>query len=84
MFFTLVVLKIETFLCKNIFSMSARNYKAQFGFAITLYSALPHSLRRTHNPCDHTMKISSRYHRLLIYDVKKTTKIDGMGPFNLL
>ena len=27
------------------------------------------------------MKISSRYHRLLIYDEKRTTKIDGMGPF---
>ena len=25
--------------------------------------------------------MSSRYHRLLIYDVKRTTKIDGMGPF---
>ena len=31
-----------------------------------------------------TMKISSRYHRLLIYDVKRTTKIDGMGPFNFI
>ena len=29
------------------------------------------------------MKMSSRYHRLLIYDVKQTTKIDGMGPFNM-
>ena len=27
--------------------------------------------------------MSSRYHRLLIYDVKRTTKIDGMGPFNV-
>ena len=27
------------------------------------------------------MIISSRYHWLLIYDVKRTTKIDGMGPF---
>ena len=26
--------------------------------------------------------MSSRYHRLLIYDIKRTTKIDGMGPFN--
>ena len=26
--------------------------------------------------------MSSRYYRLLIYDVKKTTKIDGMDPFN--
>ena len=25
--------------------------------------------------------MSSRYRRLLIYDVKRTTKIDGMGPF---
>ena len=23
------------------------------------------------------------YHKLLIYDVKRTTKIDGMGPFNI-
>ena len=30
--------------------------------------------RRTCNPCDYTMKISSRYHRLLLYDVKITTK----------
>ena len=28
-----------------------------------------------------TMKISSRYHGLLIYDIERTTKIDGMGPF---
>ena len=27
------------------------------------------------------MKMSSMYHRLLIYDVKRTTKIGGMGPF---
>ena len=26
--------------------------------------------------------MSSWYERLLIYDVKRTTKIDGMGPFN--
>ena len=26
--------------------------------------------------------MSSRYHRLLIYGVKRTNKIDGMGPFN--
>ena len=25
--------------------------------------------------------MSSRYHRLLIYDVKRTTEIDSMGPF---
>ena len=41
------------------------------------------SPRRTCNPCGNTMKISLRYHRLLIYDVKRTTKIDGMGPFNV-
>ena len=26
----------------------------------------------------------SRYHRLLIYDGKRTTKIDGMGTFKLV
>ena len=40
------------------------------------------SPRSTCNPCGYTMKISSRYHRLFIYEVKRTTKIDGMGPFN--
>ena len=31
-----------------------------------------------------TMKMSSRYHNLLIYDVKRRpTNIDGMGPFNI-
>ena len=39
------------------------------------------SPRRACNPCGYTMKMSSRYPRLLIYDVKRTTKIDGMGPF---
>ena len=39
--------------------------------------------RRERNPCGYTMKISSMNHRLLIYDVKRTTKIDGMGPFNV-
>ena len=43
------------------------------------------SPRRACNPCGYrpTMKISSMYRRLLIYDVKPTTctKIDGMGPF---
>ena len=39
------------------------------------------SPRRTCNPCGNTMKISCMYHRLLIYDVKRTAKIDGMGPF---
>ena len=42
------------------------------------------SPRRTCIPCGYTMKISSMYHRLLIYDVKRTTKIDGMGLFKLL
>ena len=35
-----------------------------------------------HTTHGYTMKMSSRYHRLLIYYVKRTTKIDGMGPFN--
>ena len=39
------------------------------------------SPRRACNQCGYTMKISSMYHKLLIYDVKGTTKIDGMGPF---
>ena len=39
--------------------------------------------RRMCNPCGYTMKINSRYLRLLIFDVKRTTKIDGMGPFKL-
>ena len=39
--------------------------------------------RRACNSCGFTIKMSSRYHRLLIYDVKRTTKIDGMGPFNV-
>ena len=28
--------------------------------------------------------MNSRYHRLLIYDVKRTNEIDGMGSFNFL
>ena len=43
----------------------------------------PLSPKRMCNPCGYTMKINSRYHRLLIYDVKRTTKIDGMGPFKM-
>ena len=39
------------------------------------------SPRRMCNPCGYTMKICSRYHRLLIYNIKRTTEIDGMGPF---
>ena len=42
------------------------------------------SPRRMCNPCGYTMKISFRYHRILIYDVKRTTKIDGKGPFNII
>ena len=42
------------------------------------------SPRRACIPCAYTMKISSRYHRLLIYDVKRITKLDGMGFFNLI
>ena len=41
------------------------------------------SPRRTCNPCGYTMKMSSRYHRLLICDLKRTTKIHGIGPFSL-
>ena len=37
--------------------------------------------RKTCNSCGYTMKISSMLHRLLIYDINRTTKIDGMGPF---
>ena len=39
--------------------------------------------RRECNSCGFTMKMSSRYQRLSIYDVKRTTKIDGMCPFKL-
>ena len=42
------------------------------------------SPRRVYNSCGYTMKMISRYHRFLIYDVTRTTKIDGMGPFNYL
>ena len=35
------------------------------------------------NPCGFTIENSYRYHGLLINNVKRTTKIDGMGPFNL-
>ena len=42
------------------------------------------SPRRACNTCGYTMKMSSRFHKLLICDVKRTTKIDGMGPFKLL
>ena len=40
--------------------------------------------KRKCNPCGYTMKISSRYHRLLIYDVKRNTEIHGMGPLKTL
>ena len=42
------------------------------------------SPRRACNPCGYTMKMSSRYHKLLIYDVNGTTKIESMGPFNVI
>ena len=38
--------------------------------------------RPIHSTHYYTMKISFMYHRPLIYDVKITTIIDGMGPFN--
>ena len=37
--------------------------------------------RRTCNPCGYRTKMSSVYHRRLIYDVKRTSKIESMGPF---
>ena len=84
--------------------MPARNYKAQFGLEIKIYSVwililnngpiwlvymkpqnkqmhCQISPRRVCHPCGYTIKMGSRYHRLLIYDVKRTTNIDGMGPF---
>ena len=74
--------------------MPARNYKAQFGFTIKIYSVqifilnnsaiwLVHKISpiTTCNPGGYTVKISRWYHGLLIYDVKRTAKIDGMGPF---
>ena len=39
------------------------------------------SPRRTCKPVGYKTKISSRYHGLLIYDVKRTRNIDGMVPF---
>ena len=42
------------------------------------------SPRKSCNPCGNTMEISSGYLMLLIYDVKRTIKINGMGPFNSL
>ena len=42
------------------------------------------SPRKMRNPCSFIMKLSSRYQRLFIYDVKRNTKIDGMGPFNII
>ena len=35
------------------------------------------------NPCGYTMKMSPRNDRLLIYDIKRTAKIDCTGPFIL-
>ena len=40
------------------------------------------SPRRTCNSCGFTIFISSSYHRLLSNNVKRDSKIDGMGPFN--
>ena len=40
------------------------------------------SPRRTCTLCGFTMKISSRGQRHFIYNVKRNTKRDGMGPFN--
>ena len=76
--------------------MPARNYKAQCGHAkfilnnsaIWLVNTKPQNMqihcrispRRTCNPCGNTMKISSRYHRLLIYDVKRNSEIDVWVP----
>ena len=39
------------------------------------------SPKRACNPWGYTTKMSSGHHRLLIYDVQRTNKIDGMGPF---
>ena len=39
------------------------------------------SSRRMYNPFGFTMLNSSRYHRHLSNDVKRISKIDGMGPF---
>ena len=86
--------------------MPARNYKAQFGLAIKIYSVYIFMLnnsaiwlvntkpqnkqmhfqispRRMCIPCGYTMKMGSRYHKLLIYDVRRTTEIDCMDPFNV-
>ena len=42
------------------------------------------SPRRTCNPCGYTLKISCRYHRLLIYDKNRTTETDGMRPYKFV
>ena len=41
------------------------------------------SLRRTLIPGGFTMLISSRYHRLLSNDVKRKSKLEGMGLYNM-
>ena len=41
------------------------------------------SPRRMCNPSGYAMKISSKYHRFLICDVKRTTKKEGMSPFKV-
>ena len=53
------------------------------GVSSSLVNALPNFTQKNVQPMwlYQSMKISFRYHRLLIYDIKRTTKIDGMGPF---
>ena len=47
---------------------------------ISFFPCLP-GTKRTCNTYGYTMKISSRYHKLLICDVKRNREIDGMGLF---
>ena len=49
--------------------------------SLVLQSKYIISWGRTCNPCGYTMKLSSRYHRFLNYDVKRTNKVEDMGPF---
>ena len=44
-------------------------------------NALPNFTQKNVSPLSFTLVLSSWYHRPLIYDVKRITKIDGMGPF---
>ena len=59
-------------------------YLVDRNFLVQKYMHIRISPRKACNPCGYTMKISSRYHRLLIYDIKRTTKLDGMGPFKVV